>query len=142
MTWTIPTAEDWPSVARDIASRLHDGDILTLSGPLGAGKTTFVQALASALGAERVPKSPTFSMLRTYPVSSANGLRRLLHVDAYRIEHEADMIPLDLDEELLIPGTVLIIEWPENIPEWLALHPHRRLQIDIKEEGRTAELGE
>ena len=132
----IPTPSDWLSAAKKVVSDLHDGDILTLSGPLGAGKTTFVQALASALGASRIPKSPTFSMLRSYPITK-NGLRRLLHVDAYRIENEADIIPLDLDEELEIPGTMLVVEWPENIPAWLAVRPHRRFEIAITGEGRT-----
>jgi len=137
MHWSIPTSEDWNIVAREIAARLKDGDILTLAGPLGAGKTTFVQALAIALGAERLPKSPTFSMLRTYQIS-ANGLSRLLHVDAYRIENEIDLIPLDLDDELCIPGTILVIEWPENILGWLKTRSHHALTIEIDGEGRKA----
>lgn len=138
-SWFIPTPSDWNIVAREIAARLKDGDILTLAGPLGAGKTTFVQALSRVLGAEKSPKSPTFSMLRTYPIS-ANGLSRMLHVDAYRIENEIDLIPLDLDDELCIPGTILVIEWPENIPGWLETRPHHALTIEIDGEGRRAEL--
>lgn len=138
MSWNIPTPEDWKDVAREIAGELRDGDILTLSGPLGAGKTTFVQALASALGSASTPKSPTFSMLRTYPIS-ANGLSHMMHVDAYRIENEADMIPLDLDEELLIPGTILVLEWPEHVAQWLSTRPHRHLVIEINGEGRIAQ---
>jgi tRNA threonylcarbamoyladenosine biosynthesis protein TsaE len=139
MNWFIPTPEDWNVVAQEIAAKFKDGNILTLAGPLGAGKTTFVQALALALGAERSPKSPTFSMLRTYPIS-ANGLSRLLHVDAYRIENEVDLVPLDLDDELGIPGTILVIEWPENIPGWLETRKHLALTIEMEEEGRKAEL--
>jgi tRNA threonylcarbamoyladenosine biosynthesis protein TsaE len=139
MHWSLTSIEDWNIIAQEVASRLHDGDILTLSGPLGAGKTTFAQALARTLGAERTPKSPTFSMLRTYAVS-AKGLRRLLHVDAYRIENEVDLIPLDLDEELSIPGTILMIEWPEQIKEWLSMRPHLSLNIAIKGNGREVEL--
>lgn len=138
-SWAIPTPEAWKDVAQEIASQLRDGDILTLSGPLGAGKTTFVQALASALGSRSTPKSPTFSMLRTYQIST-NGLSHMLHVDAYRIENEADMIPLDLDEELMIPGTILVLEWPEHVPQWLSMRPHRTLAIFLQEKGRTAEL--
>ncbi len=137
MPWNIPTPEDWKSVAREIAGELRDGHILTLSGPLGAGKTTFVQALASVLGSTSVPKSPTFSMLRTHSIS-ANGLLRMLHVDAYRIENEADMTPLDLDEELLIPGTILVLEWPEHVAQWLSTRPHRNLVIETSGEGRKA----
>src|SRR5512133_2357736 len=135
MPWTLSTLEDWNPIAREIAASLRDGDILTLSGPLGAGKTTFVQALAMALGSERIPKSPTFSMLRTYPIN-ANGLSRMLHVDAYRIENEADLISLDLDEELMIPGTVLLLEWPEQIPQWLSLRPHKKILIQLEGDHR------
>jgi tRNA threonylcarbamoyladenosine biosynthesis protein TsaE len=135
MKWTLSTIEEWNPIAREIVANFHDGDILTLSGPLGAGKTTFVQALAVALGAEKIPKSPTFSMLRTYPIS-ANGLSRMIHVDAYRIENEIDILPLDLDEELSIPGTILVLEWPEQIPKWLSLRPHKRIEISLEGEQR------
>jgi tRNA threonylcarbamoyladenosine biosynthesis protein TsaE len=137
--WFVPSINNWGRPAREIAKMLKDGDILALQGPLGAGKTTFVQALAQELGATRNPKSPTFTMLRTYPITH-HGLTRLLHLDAYRIEREIDLLPLDLDEELETTGTVLVIEWPENIPEWLAIHPHLRLEIEIAGEGRAARL--
>lgn len=112
---------------------------MALQGPLGAGKTTFVQALASVLGAKRVPKSPTFSMLRTYRVSHGK-IKRLLHVDAYRIENERDLVPLDLDAELFEPGTVLVLEWPENVKKWLSRHPHMTLKIAIQKQGRAVEI--
>lgn len=135
MQWNIPTPESWSIVAKAIASRLKDGDILMLLGPLGAGKTTFVQALAEELGAKKTPKSPTFSMLRTYAINK-RGLKRLLHMDAYRIDNEADLLPLDLDEELYIPGTILVIEWPEQIPQWLKARKAHQLTISIAKEGR------
>jgi len=138
-SWTVPSPEAWSAVAADIAPMLRPGSILALSGPLGAGKTTFVQALAAMLGASRNPKSPTFTMLRTYVVDY-HGVTRLLHLDAYRIENEADLLPLDLDEELLESGTILIIEWPEKMPGWLAKHPHQTLEIKIDGEGRRAEI--
>lgn len=110
----------WEKVARDLVRQLRPGDIVTLSGPLGAGKTTFVQALARALGAKRQPKSPTFSLVRTYKLkTSASKLRALVHVDAYRIERAEDVVTLGLEELLETPGTVMAIEWPENLLTWL-----------------------
>lgn len=141
MKWTISTPEEWNQIATEVAGQLHDGDILTLSGPLGAGKTTFVQVFAQVLGSERIPKSPTFSMLRTYPISK-NDLKRLLHVDAYRIENEMDLVTLDLDEELSIPGTILVLEWPEKIPEWLSIRSHKELRIEVMGDQRRVEFVE
>lgn len=138
-TWNISCVEGWKRVAEHVASKLRQGDILAVRGPLGAGKTTFVQALASELGAERAPKSPTFSMLRTYQVDH-HGLRRLLHVDAYRIENESDLLPLDLDAEREVPGTVLAIEWPERIPAWLARQAYYLLTIELRAYGRRAKF--
>lgn len=137
--WTVPDEQGWEIVAFDIASQLKPGDILTLKGPLGAGKTTFVQALAKTLGATRVPKSPTFSLLRTYPVRHG-VIARLLHVDAYRIDRETDLRPLDLDAELADGDAVLVLEWPENVPGWLKRHPHHMLNIRFMKKGRKATL--
>lgn len=137
--WSIPDERGWEVVAKVIVDQLKPGSILTLQGPLGAGKTTFVQALAKALGAKRVPKSPTFSMLRTYPVKSGE-VRRLLHVDAYRIEDEHDLLPLDLDAELSDGDAILVLEWPEQVKGWLKKRPHITLKIELKKEGRAARL--
>jgi tRNA threonylcarbamoyladenosine biosynthesis protein TsaE len=139
ISWIVPEVASWSTVALDVARTLKPGSILALQGELGAGKTTFVQALAKALGATRMPKSPTFSMLRTYPVKRG-AIHRLLHVDAYRIENEHDLIPLDLDAELSEPGTILVLEWPENIKVWLKKRKHETLHIRLKSSGRIASL--
>jgi len=137
--WKIQTGEAWSGVAKDVAALLRPGDVLALQGVLGAGKTTFVQALAAAMGAGKTPKSPTFSMLRTYAVQQG-VIRRLLHVDAYRIEREADLAPLDLDDELADGDAVLVLEWPEHVPQWLKSHSVKTLQICITKDGREAVL--
>ncbi|MHB8830999.1 MAG: tRNA (adenosine(37)-N6)-threonylcarbamoyltransferase complex ATPase subunit type 1 TsaE [Patescibacteria group bacterium] len=114
---------DWPTVAKALARLINPGSIVSLSGPLGAGKTTLVQYLAKTLGAPKRAISPTFALMRIYKLKSQN-IRRLVHVDAYRIEDVKDLVVLDLDEELMEPGTVVLIEWPENIKSWLSKkHP-------------------
>lgn len=125
----VPSERDWGDVAKRVALRLTSGDIVALSGPLGAGKTTFVQALAKALGSKRVPRSPTFALVRSYPVSTYH-LKRLLHVDAYRIEHSSEILALDLDEELADKETAVAIEWPENIKPWLK--GRKVISVEIK----------
>lgn len=137
--WSVPDEQGWGGVAEEIVAQLVPGSILTLQGPLGVGKTTFVQALAKALGAKRVPKSPTFSMLRTYPVKHGK-IRHLMHVDAYRIDDEADLIPLDLDAELSEGDAILVLEWPEQVKGWLKKREHLMLKMMVKKNGREATL--
>lgn len=131
MKWLLKKSEDWHAVASAIAPALKPGMILGLSGPLGAGKTTFVQALAKELGAASFPKSPTFSLLRTYRLRSAYPLKRLVHVDAYRLETPKDVLPLNLEEELSEPGTVLVIEWAERVADWMKRHKNRTILLTI-----------
>lgn len=120
MKYIVSKIEDWDQVAIAVAKELKPGMILALSGPLGAGKTTFIQALSRVLGAKTNPRSPTFSLVRSYqlPVASYQ-IRQLVHVDAYRIEDEKDVPPLGLDELLSEPGTVLAIEWSERIAQFI-----------------------
>ena len=132
--YQVPVVDDWRIVARDVAAALRSGDVLALEGPLGAGKTTFVQALAEAMGSLKTPKSPTFSLLRTYVVKQG-VIRRLLHVDAYRIEDERDLRPLDLDDELADGDAVLVLEWPEQVPRWLKSRPGWRLLMTVRPDG-------
>ncbi|HPN15437.1 MAG TPA: tRNA (adenosine(37)-N6)-threonylcarbamoyltransferase complex ATPase subunit type 1 TsaE [bacterium] len=114
----VDRVEDWDAVAQPLLKSLEPGSIIALSGEMGAGKTTLVQSLAKLAGAQKRALSPTFALMRVYPVKYEN-IRRLVHVDAYRLESERDLPALDLDEELSEPGTVLVIEWPENIQKWL-----------------------
>lgn len=114
----VPSAADWRPVAEYLAGILKSGDAVALSGPLGAGKTTLVQALARVFGIKKTPASPTFALMRAYEIPGREPLTRLLHVDAYRLESEREMLALDLDEELSDGRTVLLIEWPEKIKKW------------------------
>lgn len=128
----IPDTEAWNLLIQQLASELKPGTIITLSGPLGAGKTTFVQALASFLGAKKQAQSPTFALMRSYPIKrQATGLARLIHVDAYRFETESEMSVLDLEEELADQQSLLVLEWPEKIPQWIAQHRAHIVHIQI-----------
>ncbi len=127
------SVEEWEKVAQAVVEHLHAPLILALSGPLGAGKTTFVQALANLLGVVDRPRSPTFSLLCAYvlPVPQ-NGIRRLVHIDAYRLEKASDVYALDLETELAEPGTIVAIEWPEQLGEALQNFGARILNINIQ----------
>lgn len=132
-TYQITDIASWTPCLETLEQILRPGMIIALSGPLGAGKTTFVQELAKRFGSESSPKSPTFSLLRTYKLKQT-PFERLLHVDAYRIEREQDLQILNLDEELEEPGTIAAIEWPEQIPLWITQHAERVVWLTIASE--------
>ena len=96
-----------------LAARLKPHDILLLRGPLGAGKTSLVQGLASALGIEEPITSPTFALAQHYP----EGTPPLIHLDLYRLEHAiaADDLFLQEEEEATAMGALLVVEWPERL---------------------------
>lgn len=133
----IPTAEDWKDVAEYLQERVKPGDVIALSGPLGAGKTTLVQAIARRLGSAREAQSPTFALMRSYPVTKAGTITRIVHVDAYRIEQERELRALDLDEELADGKTLLVVEWPEKIESWVRGHEKNVYAIQIEQKEKT-----
>jgi tRNA threonylcarbamoyladenosine biosynthesis protein TsaE len=102
--------DETAAVARDLASALKAGDVLLLSGNLGAGKTAFVRGLAEGLGIDPGEvSSPTFTLIHEYP----GGRLRLYHADLYRLQRAATE---DLGlEELGVGDGVLAIEWPDRL---------------------------
>ncbi len=95
------------AVGAAIAGTLLPGDVLLLDGDLGAGKTTFTQGLARAMGVRDPVTSPTFTLVRSYPTSF--GVE-LIHVDVYRLDRLFDIVTLGLPE-MLENGAVAAIEW-------------------------------
>jgi tRNA threonylcarbamoyladenosine biosynthesis protein TsaE len=123
------------AVASAIAATLLPGDVIVLDGDLGAGKTTFVQGLARAMGVDEVVTSPTFTLMRSYP--TAFGVD-LLHVDVYRLESEAEIVALGLPE-LLDDGVVAAIEWGRRaLP---AIGPeHLSVELDLTDDNGARRL--
>jgi tRNA threonylcarbamoyladenosine biosynthesis protein TsaE len=102
--------DETQTVARDLAARLKAGDIVRLSGDLGAGKTAFVRGLAIGLGIDPdMVSSPTFTLVHEY----RGGRLALYHADLYRLNH-AVTEDLGLDEER-VAEAVLAIEWPDRL---------------------------
>jgi tRNA threonylcarbamoyladenosine biosynthesis protein TsaE len=118
------------NVGRAIARLSRPGDVIALSGQLGAGKTQFVRGLAAALGAEpRAVSSPTFVIMQEYETDPP-----VLHIDAYRIESLDDVQTLGWTDEL-IAHSVTVIEWADRLETEL---PADRLGITIEHIGETA----
>lgn len=121
--------EQTARIANKLAVTLPNNALLALQGDLGAGKTTFVKALAKAWGIEQTVKSPTFNLVSMY-----EGSRQLVHVDAYRLQSPEAIEGLMLDEFLKEPYC-LVIEWPERIHDWIPSDSYwLRIQIISPEE--------
>ena len=110
----LPTLDATRTLAQTVATRLRCGDVVTLAGDLGAGKTTFAQFLIQSLSAGDVEvTSPTFTLLQTYPITlTDNTACELYHYDLYRIEHESALVELGLEDAV---SQVALIEWPERL---------------------------
>ncbi len=109
--WFTRSVEETAAAAAHLGARLTGGETLLLEGPLGAGKTAFVQGLAKALGAETVATSPTFAILNTYPLQHPT-FTTLVHLDLYRIKKEEELLELGLEEWLGREDVIVAIEWP------------------------------
>ncbi|WP_408896675.1 tRNA (adenosine(37)-N6)-threonylcarbamoyltransferase complex ATPase subunit type 1 TsaE [Nocardioides sp. R1-1] len=120
----VPTADAMRELGRGLAGRLTAGDVLVLSGELGAGKTTFTQGLGEGLGVRGAITSPTFVIARVHP-SLGEG-PELVHVDAYRLGGRAELDDLDLDADL--DEAVTVVEWGSGLAEGLA---ESRLEVRI-----------
>lgn len=110
--------EDTAAFARDLAQHLRPGDLLVLTGGLGAGKTTFTQAVGEALAVEGQISSPTFVLSRIHRAQAAGP--DLVHVDAYRTDAQG-LESLDLASTL--PESVTVVEWGRGLVEHALLGP-------------------
>jgi tRNA threonylcarbamoyladenosine biosynthesis protein TsaE len=121
---TAGTPEDTMAVGHAVASLLREGDVVALTGELGAGKTTFVRGAARALGFDGPVASPTFTLVREYP-----GRIRVYHVDVYRLERVQDVLDLGLDE-MVAEGGVVLVEWGDAV-EGLLPDDHLLMEITL-----------
>jgi tRNA threonylcarbamoyladenosine biosynthesis protein TsaE len=135
----VSTPEAMRELGIRLAGLLRAGDLLVLSGDLGAGKTTLTQGIGEGLKVRGPITSPTFVIARVHP--SLCGGPPLVHVDAYRLGGFAELDDLDLDAA--VEESVTVVEWGEGLAEGLA---DDRLEIvicrhdDVGSEGRTVRL--
>lgn len=112
--------EESKQLARKLAEYLSPGDVLTLEGDLGAGKTTFTKGIAEGLGVRQIVSSPTFTIVKEY-----EGSLPLYHMDAYRLEYSEEDVGFS---EYFNGDGVSVVEWAQFIDEFL---PAERLDIEI-----------
>ncbi|GAA3571257.1 tRNA (adenosine(37)-N6)-threonylcarbamoyltransferase complex ATPase subunit type 1 TsaE [Mycolicibacterium helvum] len=122
-TAELPTVEDTIALGEQLGRQLRAGDVVVLSGPLGAGKTAFTKGIALGMDVEGPVTSPTFVLARVHRARRA-GQPELVHVDVYRLlEHTgadllAELDSLDLDADL--DDAVVVVEWGEGLAERLS----------------------
>lgn len=126
--WTFGTAALLQEWGARLGAGLLAGDLLILTGGLGAGKTTLTQGIARGLGVRGPVTSPTFVIARTHP--SLVGGPPLVHVDAYRLGGSAELDDIDLDTDL--DEAVTVVEWGSGIAESLSAH---RLELQLSGEA-------
>jgi tRNA threonylcarbamoyladenosine biosynthesis protein TsaE len=131
---SLPTAEDTRVWGALLGRLLQPGDLVVLTGELGAGKTTLTQGVAEGLGVRGPITSPTFVIARVHP--SLVGGPALVHVDAYRLGGFAELDDLDLDASL--EESVTLVEWGHGLAEDLS---DDRLEVTLTgDEARTARV--
>lgn len=125
--FVIKSPKEMAAFAAKFAKTLKGGEVLALTGELGAGKTAFVKGLAKAFGVKEVVQSPTFLLMKCYPVRLKDARRKLkniCHVDAYRVKKERELLTVGLGEMMDDPGMVTVIEWADLVP---GLIPNRAI---------------
>jgi tRNA threonylcarbamoyladenosine biosynthesis protein TsaE len=119
-------AEETRALGEALGERLRAGDVLCLSGQLGAGKTTLSQGIGQGLGVTEPVTSPTFALVHEYA-----GRVPVWHLDTYRVGGPDELIDLSWDD-LLAGGGVVLVEWPERIADAL---PEERLDLELSHGG-------
>jgi tRNA threonylcarbamoyladenosine biosynthesis protein TsaE len=141
-TAELPTAQDTMALGAKLGENLRAGDVVVLSGPLGAGKTVLAKGIAEAMDVDGPVTSPSYVLVRVHPARQS-GTPAMVHVDMYRLlDHAgADLLgeldSLDLDTDL--NDAVVVVEWGEGIVERLSdRHLDIRLERGADTEVRTA----
>jgi len=137
MEYIVTQVEELGVVASHILASLVRGKgaaLVTLSGELGAGKTTLSQELGKLLGIVEPMQSPTFVLERVYDLPEGAPFKRLVHIDAYRLQSGVELSTLGFNEILTQSDTLVLLEWPEQVSEALpsaAMH----VSLTVAEDG-------
>ncbi|MDA1168923.1 MAG: tRNA (adenosine(37)-N6)-threonylcarbamoyltransferase complex ATPase subunit type 1 TsaE [bacterium] len=134
----VANLEKLSELASNFASELQTGDVVFLSGQLGAGKTTFTQSLGKALGVQDAITSPTFTLVGEYQAKNSFDITSLVHIDLYRTGDQSNAQPLSLNNnyihELVSSAkeqkAVVVIEWGELLGQKIK---NRTWHIDFKQ---------
>lgn len=130
----VPDLTAMDAFGRRIAAKLRPGDVVALSGSLGAGKTTLARAIIASLGYEQEVPSPTFTIVETYEPPEVH--MPVVHADFYRLTAPEEAVELGLDDYR--EGAALIAEWPENAGGFADERGCLSVTLEIADGGRIA----
>lgn len=122
------------SFAKKIALEAKGGNIFALFGDLGSGKTTFTKGLALGLGIKKTITSPTFTIMKQYPLTEGAVAKFLAHIDCYRLTSKEDLCAIGFFEIINNPDYIVVLEWPECI--WPEIKD-RALRINFEHISET-----
>ncbi|MBI2674040.1 MAG: tRNA (adenosine(37)-N6)-threonylcarbamoyltransferase complex ATPase subunit type 1 TsaE [Candidatus Zambryskibacteria bacterium] len=117
MRYLSKSIEDTKQIAQkflDTVEYIGGGYVVALEGDLGAGKTAFAQEIGKTLGVAENMHSPTFVIEKIYQINW-RGFKNLIHIDAYRLEGDLELLHLGWNEIIKEPENLILIEWPENV---------------------------
>ncbi len=136
MTLTAQTPEELSAIANDILKAIGDRRIVAFHAPMGAGKTTLIKALCTALGSDSIVNSPTFAIVNDYELPSGDSA---FHFDLYRLKNTSEALDMGC-EEYFDSGKYCFIEWPDII-ESLLPDNTCNIQISVGDNGlRTIQI--
>lgn len=122
MEQKVPNLETLQTIARELVFTLKPTDVttlVTLSGELGAGKTTFIQMIGKELGVSEPMVSPTFVLEKIYELDGTKGFSKLVHIDAYRLKSGEELTALGFSELVRDGKNIILLEWPEMVADVL-----------------------
>lgn len=118
--------------------------VVGLSGHLGAGKTAFTKCIAQELGITEDVTSPTFVIMKIYPVDPAKGFpwKKLVHIDAYRLEQGRELAAIDFEKYAADACNLILIEWPENVKEMVeGIEAYKEIKFSMGEKDTERVVG-
>ncbi len=139
-TFTNST-EETEKFGIELSTKLKGGDIVLLSGNLGAGKTALVKGIAKGFGIKNTITSPTFTLMNLYPIShKQSAISQMVHIDTYRLKEETELAEIGAEDYLGKPNTICLIEWPDKIEGLLQKYDTKNfISVEIKQLENSSE---
>ncbi|MEK7131881.1 MAG: tRNA (adenosine(37)-N6)-threonylcarbamoyltransferase complex ATPase subunit type 1 TsaE [Patescibacteria group bacterium] len=129
-------------VGKKLADKLKGGDILLLSGDLGAGKTSLIKGIAVGLGIKQKITSPTFTLMNVYEIGNKKlEIKKLIHIDTYRLKDEKELLEIGVEDYLGRPDTICAIEWPEKISGLLKNRKTIKINLEHTQNPHQRKVG-